>query len=87
MSGFGPISVSPMERIFTFKQESEESFKEAWSRISGLQRETEPKMSLSFVINSFYHGIALCYRYALDDVAEKYFLLCTEDKAYDAIRK
>src|SRR3954463_6882193 len=44
-------------------------------------------MSLSLVIDSFYRGIALRYRYALDAVAEKHFLLCTEDEAFDAIKK
>src|SRR4051794_26531747 len=87
MSGFGPIPVSPMERIFTFKQESEESFKEAWSRISDLRRKTKPKMSLSLVINSFYHGITLCYRYALDAVAKKDIFRFTKDEALDAINK
>ena len=87
MSSIAPITMSPEEMIFTFKQGIEESFKEAWSRISALQRETEPKISLSMVINSFYRGIALRYRYALDAVAEKYFFLCTEDEAFDAIRK
>src|SRR4051812_145927 len=87
MSGFGPICMTPMEEIFTFKKKSEESFKEAWSRISALQRETKPKMSLSLVINSFYHGIALCYRYALDVVDEKDIFRCTEDEAFDAIKK
>ena len=45
ISCFGPIFISPMEEISTFKQKSEESFKEAWSRITTLQRENEPKMS------------------------------------------
>src|SRR3954463_8989455 len=44
-------------------------------------------MSLSLVIDSFYRGIALRYRYALDAVAEKDFLLCTKDEAFDAVRK
>src|SRR4051812_24871528 len=87
MSSFGSTPFSPMVEISTFKQKIEESFKEAWSRISALQRETEPKMSLSLVIDSFYRGISLRYRYALDAVAEKEFLLCTEDEAYDAIIK
>src|SRR4051812_40242114 len=85
MLGFAFIS--PMVEISTFKQKSEESFKEAWSRISAFQRETEPEVSLSLVIDSFYHSIALHYRYALDAVAEKDFLLCTEDEAFDAITK
>ena len=51
------------------------------------KREIEPKMSLSLVINSFYHGLALRYRYVLDAVAEKDILLCTKDEAFDAINK
>src|SRR3954466_10151133 len=34
MSRFGPTFISPMVEISTFKQKIEESFKEAWSRIS-----------------------------------------------------
>src|SRR4051812_2290263 len=44
-------------------------------------------MSLSLVIYSFYHGIALHYRYALDVVAEKDIFLCTANEAFDAIKK
>ncbi len=36
MSSLAPITMSPEEMIFTFKQGIEESFKEAWSRISDL---------------------------------------------------
>jgi hypothetical protein len=38
--------MSPEEMIFTFKQRSEESFKEAWSRIYDSHSKTEPKMTL-----------------------------------------
>jgi hypothetical protein len=33
MSSLVPITMSPEEMIFAFKQKSDESFKEAWSRI------------------------------------------------------
>jgi hypothetical protein len=33
MSSLVVVAMSPEEMIFTFKQKSEESFKEAWSRI------------------------------------------------------
>ena len=45
MSSLAPITMSPEEMIFTFKQGIEESFKEAWSRISDLHEKTEPKMT------------------------------------------
>ena len=47
MSSIAPITMSPEEMIFTFKQGIEESFKEAWSRISDLHEKTEPKMTQS----------------------------------------
>jgi hypothetical protein len=55
--------------IFTFKQKSEESFKEAWSRIYDWHGKTEPKMTLGLLLSSFYFGLALRYRYALDATA------------------
>ena len=87
MFDFDPIPVTPMEKIFTFKQKSEESFKEAWSRIFDLQEKTEPKMCLGLVIGSFYHGLALSYRYALDAVAGRDIFQCNENEALDAIKK
>jgi hypothetical protein len=42
------------------------SFKEAWSRIYDCHGKTEPKMTLSLLLSSFYFGLALRYRYALD---------------------
>jgi hypothetical protein len=51
--------------IFTFKQKSEESFKKAWFRIYDSHGKTEPKMTLSLLLSSFYFGLALRYRYAL----------------------
>ena len=87
MSSLDPITMSPEEMIFTFKQGIEESFKEAWSRISDLHEKTEPKMTQSLFLSSFYHGIALCYRYALDAVVGGDFLQCNEDDAINAIKK
>jgi hypothetical protein len=69
MSSLVSVTMSPEEMIFTFKQKSEESFKEAWSRIYDCHRNTEPKMTLSLLLSSFYFGLALCYRYALDATA------------------
>jgi hypothetical protein len=43
MSSFIPITMSPEEMIFTFKQKSEESFKEAWSRIYDFHGKTDQK--------------------------------------------
>jgi len=59
MSGLAPITMSLEEMIFTFKQGIEEIFKEAWSRISDLHEKTEPKMTQSLFLSSFYLGIAL----------------------------
>jgi hypothetical protein len=73
--------------IFTFKQKSEESFKEAWSRICDWHRKTEPKMTLSLLLSSFYFGLALSYRYALDTIAEGDFLHCDGDQAFNIIKK
>jgi hypothetical protein len=65
MSSLVHVTMSPEEMIFTFKQKSEESFKEAWSRIYDSHGKTEQKMTLSFLLSSFYFGLALRYRYAL----------------------
>jgi hypothetical protein len=79
--------MSPKEMIFTFKQKSEESFKEAWSRIYDSHGKTEPKMTLSLLLSSFYFGLALHYRYALDAVAGGDFLHCDEHQAFNIIKK
>src|SRR5215216_2972537 len=87
MSSLAPVTMSPEEMIFTFKQGIEESFKEAWSRISDLHEKTEDKMTQSLFLSSFYLGIALCYRYALDAIVGGDFLQCNEDDAINAIKK
>jgi hypothetical protein len=73
--------------IFTFKQKSEESFKEAWSRIYDWHKTIEPKMTLSLLLSCFYFGLALRYRYALDATAEGDFLHCDGDQAFNIIKK
>jgi hypothetical protein len=78
--------MSPEEMIFTFKQGSEESFKEAWSRISDSYDKTKTKMTLGLLLSSFYFGLVLCYRYALDAVVEGNFLHCDGDEAFNAIK-
>jgi hypothetical protein len=45
--------MSPEEMIFTFKQRSEDSFKEAWSRIYDSHGKTEPKMTLACCLVAF----------------------------------
>jgi hypothetical protein len=45
--------MSPEEMILTFKKKSEESFKEAWSRIYDSHGKTEPKMTLSLLSVAF----------------------------------
>ena len=81
------LTMSPEELIFTFKQGSEESFKEAWSTIFDAYGRTEPKMTLSFFLSSFYFWLALCYRYALDAVVGGDFLQSDGDQAFNAIKK
>src|SRR4051812_7931363 len=44
-------------------------------------------MCLRLVISSFYHGLALCYRYTLDVVAGRDIFQCNENEAFDAIKK
>jgi hypothetical protein len=87
MSSLVAATMSPKEMIFTFKQKSEESFKEAWSRIYDWHGKTEPKMTLSLLLSSFYFGLALRYRYALDTTAGGDFLHCDGDQAFNIIKK
>ena len=82
-----PVIMSPEEMIFTFKQGSEESFKEAWSRINKSYIETGPKMTLGLLLKSFYFGLVLRYRYALDTLVGREFLHCDGDQAFNAIKK
>jgi hypothetical protein len=87
MSSLVAITISPEEMIFTFKQKSEESFIEAWSRIYDCHGQTEPKMTLSLLLSSFYFGLALCYKYSLDAIAGGDFLYCDGDQAFNIIKK
>jgi hypothetical protein len=87
MSSLVAVAMSHEEMIFTFKQKSEESFKEAWTRIYDCHRKTEPRMTLSLLLSSFYFGLALRYRYALDATAEGDFLHCDGDQAFNIIKK
>jgi hypothetical protein len=87
MSSLVPITMSPEEMIFTFKQKSEESFEEAWSRIYDSHGRTKPRMTLGLLLSSFYFGLVLCYRYALDAVAGGDFLHCDGDQAFNDIKK
>jgi hypothetical protein len=87
MSSLVAATMSPEEMIFTFKQKSEESFKEAWSRIYDWHGKNEPKMTLSLLLSCFYFGLALRYRYALDATSEGDFLHCDGDQAFNIIKK
>jgi hypothetical protein len=80
------VAVTMKEMIFTFKQKSEESFKEAWSRIYDCHGKTKPKMTLHLHLSSFYFGLALHYRYALDATAGGDFLHCDGDQAFNIIK-
>ena len=87
MSSSVATTMSPEDMIFTFKQKDEESFEEAWSRIYDWHGKTEPKMALSLLLSSFYFGLSLRYRYALDATAEGDFLHCDGDQAFNIIKK
>jgi hypothetical protein len=87
MSNLVATTMSPEEMIFTFKQKSEESFEEAWSRIYDWHGKTKPKKTLSLLLSSFYFGLALRYRYALDATAEGDFLHCDGDQSFNIIKK
>jgi hypothetical protein len=80
MSSLVVVTMSPEEMIFSFKQKSEESFKEAWSRIYDWHGKTEPKMTLSLLLSSFYFDLALHYRYALDATAGEISFIVMEIK-------
>ena len=71
MSSFVPVTSSPEELVFTFKQGDEESFKDAWSRIFDSYRKAGPQMTLSLLLSNFYFGLMIRYRYALDAVVEE----------------
>jgi hypothetical protein len=86
MSSLFAVTMSPEEMIFTFKQKSEESFKEAWSRTYDCHGKTEPKMTLSLLLSSFYFGLALRCRYDLDSTAGGDFLDCDGDQAFNIIK-
>ena len=82
-----PGTISPEEMVFTFKQRSDESVKEAWSRINKAYDETAPRMTLGLLLSSFYFGLILRYRYALDTLVGGDFLQCDGDQAFNAIKK
>jgi hypothetical protein len=44
-------------------------------------------MTLGLLLSSFYFGLVLCYRYALDAVAGGDFLHCNGDQAFNVIKK
>jgi hypothetical protein len=87
MSILVAVAMSPEEMIFTFKEKSGESFKEAWSRIHDCHGKTEPRMTLSLLLSSFYFGLARRYRYALDATTRGDFLQCDGDQAFNIIKK
>jgi hypothetical protein len=87
MSSLVTTTMSPEDMISTFKQKSEESFKEAWSRIYDWHGKTEAKMTLSLLLSCIYFGLAFHYRYALDATAEGDFLHCDGDQAFNIIKK
>ena len=57
MSSPMPVTMSPEELILTFKQGTEKSFMEVWSRIFDAYGKTEPKVTLSLFLSSFTLGL------------------------------
>jgi hypothetical protein len=78
--------MSPEEIIFTFKQRSEEGFEEVWSRIYDSHGTTKPRMTPGLLLSSFYFGLIIYYRYALDAIAGGDFLHCDGDQAFNLIK-
>jgi hypothetical protein len=87
MSSLVATTMSLEDMILTFKQKSEESFKEAWSRIYDWHGKTKPKMTLSLLLRCFSFGLALRYRYALYATVEGDFLHCDGYQAFNIIKK
>src|SRR3954453_9248875 len=79
--------MTPEEMIFTFKQGSEESFKEAWSRINESYDKTKPKMTLGLLLTSFYFGLVHRYRYGMDTLVGGDFLQNDGDQAFNTIKR
>src|SRR6266480_8011547 len=77
----------PEEFFFTFKQGNNENFEEAWTRIFDAYSKTEPKIPLSLLLNSFYFGLVLCFRYTLDALVGGDFLKCDGDQAFNVTKK
>lgn len=86
MSSSTPFVMTPEVEVITFKQGSGESFKDAWARILESYGKTEPRITMSMLLSSFYFGFILCYRYALDAIAGGYFLRHNGDQAFNAIK-
>ena len=68
MSSPLPLKMTPEDEVFTFCQGSGETFKDAWERIMKSYKNIEPRITLSVLLSSFYFGLILCYRYALDTI-------------------
>ena len=64
---------SPEVEVRSFKQQSGESLKDAWYRISEHRRCTK-KYSTMILLRNFYVGITVLYRYVLDTLTGGNFL-------------
>src|SRR4051812_5888559 len=80
-------NISPEDMVYTFKQGSEESIKDAWSRINKVHNETEPRITLGLLLSSFYFCLILHYRYTLDTLVGVDFLQSHGDQAFNSIKK
>ena len=86
MSNPLPLKMTPEDEVFTFRQGSGETFKDAWARIMRSYEKTEPRITLSILLSNFYFGLMLCYRYALDTIVGGDFLRHNGDQAFNAIK-
>ena len=74
MSGSAHHVLVPEIEVRSFKQQSGESLKDAWYRISDAHRRCTKKYSTMILLRNFYVGITSWYRYVLDTLTGGNFL-------------
>ena len=74
MSGSAHHVSVPEVEVRSFKQQSGESLKDAWYRISDAHHRCTKKHSTTILLRNFYVGISSWYRYVLDTLTGGNFL-------------
>ena len=74
MSSFNTLDMPLLAEFFTFKQKGEESFKNAWDRISGLHQKIQPMLAMCVLLRCFYYGLSDACKHALDVITGGNFL-------------